>query len=220
MLRKLGIASLSTLIVLLVGMAFFAILRPVRVLPRMALAPGYVLVDQAGERLTNEDLRGKIVLYTFTFTGCGEGCPPLDAVMHGVRERVPEVDTDGVPVRLVTIALDAGPLETEDLRRAAARSGADGEVWRFATAEPALLKQTVGGGFGVYYEQLPDGAFRFDPVFVLVDGWGITRAQHRVGIPDAGALATQIQLLGNEVRASKGMARYAYEAAHLFACYP
>jgi protein SCO1 len=92
-------------------------------------------------------------------------------------------------------------------------------VWRFASGEARLVKQVVGGGFEVFYEPRGDGTVRFDPVFVLVDGWGITRAQHRVGIPDAELLADQIRLLGNEIRASTGVARYAYEAAHLFSCY-
>jgi protein SCO1 len=213
------IGATGTLVALLVGLAFFALAQPVRVLPRMALAPGYALVDQDGSRLTSEDLRGFVVVYTFAYSGCGERCEPIDRTMRELRDRLDEVDSGGVPVRLVTVSVDPEHDTPSRLREAAAARGADGEVWRFLTGDAAQVKQVVGGGFEVFYEPRAGGGVRFDPAFVVVDGWGLTRARHRVGIPDADHLADQIRLLGNEIRASTGVARYAYEAAHLFSCY-
>jgi protein SCO1 len=77
----------------------------------------------------------------------------------------------------------------------------------------------AGGGFEVYYEPDDEGGVRFEPAFHIVDGWGITRARHRAVVPDVDVLLAQLRLLGAEVRASTGVARLAYEAAHLFSCY-
>jgi protein SCO1 len=213
------VGAVLGLMALLVAVAFFAIAQPVRVLPRMALAPGYTLLDQQGARLTSEDLRGAIVLYTFASSGCGEACEAVHRTMREVRDRLREIDTGGVPVRLVTVTLDPAHDTPATLADRAAALGVDGEVWRYATGDGATIKQVVGGGFEVFYQPRPEGGVRFDPTFVLVDGWGIMRARHRVGMPAAETLADQIRLLGSEIRASTGVARYAYEAAHLFSCY-
>jgi protein SCO1 len=219
MKTKLLVGAVLGLMAVFVAVAFFAIAQPVRVLPRMALAPGYALVDQNGERLTSEDLRGNIVVYTFLHAGCGDACAEMNRTMRELAEQVGDLDTGGVPLRLVTISVDPEHDTPDHLRSAAPALGADGERWRFVTGDAATVKQVIGGGFGVFYEARPEGGVRFDPAFVLVDGWGITRANNRVGIPGAEVLAGQIRLLANEIRASTGVARYAYEAAHLFSCY-
>jgi protein SCO1 len=219
MKNKLLGGAILGLMAIFVALAFFAIAQPVRVLPRMALAPGYALVDQNGERLTSEDLRGSIVVYSFAYAGCGDACAAMNRTLQDLARQADELDTGGVPLRLVTISIDPDHDTPDHLRTAAPALGADGRTWRFATADAAVVKQVVGAGFGVFYEPRPEGGVRFDPAFVLVDGWGITRASNRVGIPDAATLADQIRLLGNEIRASTGVARYAYEAAHLFSCY-
>jgi protein SCO1/2 len=80
----------------------------------------------------------------------------------------------------------------------------------------------VGSGFGAFFEEQEDGSFRFDPTFVLVDGWGVVRGQYRyqTQVSDADKLVRHIGILGEELRNSKGVASLAYEAAHLFMCYP
>ena len=50
------------------GVMAFTIFEPIQVLPRIRLAPGFAMTDQAGDRLTSEDLRGEIVLYSFAYT--------------------------------------------------------------------------------------------------------------------------------------------------------
>ena len=68
--------------------------------------------------------------------------------------------------------------------------------------------------------QQEDGTFKFDPAFILVDGWGIMRAEYRTAAPEVDLIMRDIDLVTTEARNSTGAARYAYEAAHLFVCYP
>jgi len=196
-MRNLFAWGLSALpIAVVVALVGFATLRPLTVLPRLGPAPGFALTDQDGRPLTSEDLRGSVVLYSF-IAGCQPPC---------------------APVRLVTIAVD--PAATPDLRATAAMLGADPARWTLASGEPARLKQIVGTGFGVFYGPAAGGAVAVDPALVLVDGWGLVRADYRAPLPPADQVLRDLRLVTDEARQSTGLARYAYEAAHLFACYP
>lgn len=116
--------------------------------------------------------------YTFTYGRCEPPCFDLDAQMAEIARRVPlEADLGDTPFRLVTISFDPDHDTPEVLAAMAAEAGADGDRWRFATGDPATLKNVIGGGFKTFYEPLSDGTFRFDPSFVLVDGWGVIRGE-------------------------------------------
>lgn len=203
-----------------IGILAFAILRPIQVLPRITLAPGLALTDQNGARLTNEDLRGKIVLYNFTYTNCAAPCPQTSDTMRAVQDHLGEIDAGDIPIALVTISFDPARDTPEKLRAYAKQIGADAARWRIATGDATRLKYALGGGFNLYYAPNLDGTFTFDPMFVLVDGWGIIRAYYKTATPTTDRLTRDIRLIAQEARNSTGATRYAYEAAHLFLCYP
>lgn len=203
-----------------IGIFAFAIFRPIQVLPRITLSPGLALTDQNGARLTNEDLRGHIVLYNFTYANCAAGCPQTSDTMRAMQDRLGTIDAEGIPISLITISFDPNRDTTEQLRTYANRMGADASQWRIATGDATRLKYALGGGFNLYYAPNPDGTFTFDPLFVLVDGWGIIRAYYKTATPTTDRLLRDIRLIVQEARNSEGAARFAYEAAHLFLCYP
>ncbi len=216
--RWLGV---GTVIALAVGVFAFATLQPVKVLPRMQLAPGFALTDQDGATVTNESLRGHIVLYTFGFARCDDRCAILNTTMRQVQNGLGDLDLAGVPVKLITISFDAEhdtPAVLADYARAV---GADPTIWRFLTGDAIRLKHVLGGGFEVYYAPDDKGGFRFDPALVLVDWAGIVRAKYdlRTAAPEPERILEHIALLAKEARSSSGPARLAYEAAHLFLCY-
>lgn len=212
----------GVLAVLIAGLVAFVTIQPVQVLPRMTLAPAFDLHDQAGERLTSENQRGKLTLYSFTYTHCGAGCAQTGPAMQAIQERLRTVETYGVPVRLVTIAVDPARDTPERIAAYAETYGADREVWSIVTGDAARVKSVVGGGFEVYYDAdnvQPDGTFAFEPDYVLVDGNGVMRARYRTTDLDPETVARHLELVAREVRDSDGPARLAYEAAHLFVCY-
>lgn len=211
-----GSAAVIALVILLP--AGFALLRPVTVLPRIELAPGYDLADQTGRRFTSEDVRGSITLYSFTYAACPAPCYDVLDVMRQVQTALDTLETGGLPVRLVTVGFDHRGDSPDALAALAARAGADPDVWTFATGDSVPLLRAVRDGFGVYYEGLPDSTYRFSPAYVLVDGVGIVRADYRIGVPRADELVDAIARIAREARAD-GVARVMYEAAHFFACY-
>lgn len=210
----------GVLLLFLLGVVAFATLRPILVLPRITLAPGFSLTDQDGNRLTNEDMRGKLVLYNLTTSSCSTPCPQTSAVMQEVYARLPELQNRSVPIELVTISLDPGRDTPEVLRAFAAGLGADTAAWHFVTGPAERLKWVVGGGFRVYFDYKDDGRVVFDPAFMLVDGAGILRAEYRTATPGAERILSDIQLVLDEIEKSTGANKVAYEAAHLFMCYP
>lgn len=199
----------------------FAILQPIKVLPRIRVAPGYALTDQAGESFTSESARGSVTLYSFAPLDCGSRCDEIFSTVAEVRERVEtEVDLGEVEFRVVTIALADAPDPTA-LAAAAAASGADGEEWRWLGGPADRVRTVVGAGFRNFFEIEGDGAVEFEPGYALVDGNGVIRGEYRYRTvtDDADKIVSQLGSLGVELRHSGGAAGLAYEAAHLFSCY-
>lgn len=207
---------------LLTSVFAFAIFQPIQVLPRIRLAPGYTMTDAQGAPLTSEDMRGSIVLYHFSYLSCGDACDAAEETLSQVAERAADIDLDGRDFEVVTISFDPDRDTPELMNQRLADLGAPPSRTFATTADTNLLKTVVGSGFETWYEQQDDGSFSFDPVFVLVDGWGVIRGEYRYQVlaEDADRISRHIDLLGEELRNSEGAASVAYEAAHLFLCYP
>ena len=197
------------------------IFQPIKVLPRIRVAPGFALIDQSGESFNSETARGSVTLYTFSPPDCGAECTHINDTMRAVRDRVAaEVDLGDPGFEMVTIALADRPSPSV-LQDAATRSGADGDRWRWAGADWDHVRTVVGAGFRIWFEETDDGTVDFDPGFVLVDGNGVIRGEYhyRTISSDADKLVRQVGILADEIRYSSGAASLAYEAAHLFTCY-
>jgi protein SCO1 len=203
----------------------FNIFKPIIVLPRVGLAPGYAFTNQDGATKTSEDFRGKLTIYNFTYTGCGTGCPQTSLQMQALRSALAPIAGQDVKFALVTISIDPEYDTPAALNQYASQffSGAPSSVsWDFLTGDPTRTKYVVGGGFNVYYQARTNetSAIVFDPRYVLVDGWGVVRAEYRNQDLDQQRILRDIGYLESEIHNSQGAARYAYEAAHLFRCYP
>lgn len=205
----------------LFALAFwFAVARPVKVLPRIAPLAVFSLEDQYGLPLNSADLRGRMVFINFTYTGCGEECAAQRQSLVALRETLLAQGRLGSEVIFLTISFDPERDTRETLQTYAAQLAADRTNWRFATADPTSLKALIGGELGVYYGK-PDAAGRIahDQRVVLVDGNGILRARYRADALDQGKLLRDIGLVQQEL-GSSGLMRQVYEASHLFLCYP
>lgn len=214
--------ALAGVLVLVIAAAIaFAVFEPIQVLPRLRLAPGYALQDSSGSSFTSETVRGSVTLYTFSSVECDEDCAAIDDTMRTVRDEVTRsIDLGDTSFRLVTVVLDDSP-EPEQLQLVEGRIGADGESWSVIGGDPTTIRNTVGTGFGRYFEVDDDGV-RYDPGYVLVDGAGVIRGDYRYQTlaDDGDKLVRHIDILASELRYADGSAAVAYEAAHLFLCYP
>lgn len=215
-----GIYALASLLIL--SLLAFKVFQPIQVLPRMRLAPAFSFIDQDNQPLTSETQRGQFTLYSFTYTNCPAPCFNSNETIKEIMSRLGEVELNGVPVSFVTVSIDPDRDTPEVLKAYGESIGADFVNWKFATTtNKSLLKTVVGAGFETYYEDKGGGNFALDPGFVLVDGWGVIRAEYRyvTEVSDADRILRHLGVLADEVQNSKGSAKLAYEAAHLFLCY-
>lgn len=216
----IGIGVVAAALVL--GVMSFAIFEPIQVLPRIRLSPGFSLTDQVGATVTSEDLRGSVVVYTFTYGNCEEPCAAPEATMAAIADRIDEVDLGDTDVRFVTMSFDPARDDPAALAARAEHFGADGDRWIYAAPAPDQVRNIVGSGFKTWYDERDDGSFAFDPALILVDGWGIIRGEYRYQTlaADSDRVLRHIGILGEELRNSHGANSLAYEAAHFFLCYP
>jgi protein SCO1 len=210
-----------TLGLLLMGAAlWFAIARPVKVVPRIKALPAFALEDQYGLPLNSGDLLGRLVIVNFTYTGCGDDCAAQRQGLVSLREALRADGRLGSQVVFLTVSFDPARDTPAALQSYAAGLGADREAWRFGTGEPVELKALIGGELGIYYEQ-PDAAGRIEHEqdVILLDSNGVLRARYRGEALDQGRLLRDIGMVTEEL-ASTGAMRQVYEASHIFLCYP
>ncbi len=226
-LRKWGwMLAYGAISLVFVGAVAFKVLQPIQVLPRIRLAPGFSMIDHEGQPFTSEGMRGQVALYTFWYSRCPEPCfdvlPTMAYVAQHLKD-IPEIQQGNIPVAFVVISLDPQHDTPEVLAPYAQYyQEQTGQTWYFVThPDPQVLKTYVGMGFQVYYEPQPDGSIRFDPTYILVDGWGIIRGEYTYStvMSTRDRLMRHFRVLGEEILNSKGASKLAYEAAHLFLCY-
>lgn len=209
----LGLATLGLVL-------WFAVARPVKVLPRMAPLPPFALADQYGLPINSSDLAGRTVFINFTYTGCGEACAAQREALVALREQLRADGRLGAEVIFLTVSFDPARDTPVALQTYAAQLGADRTSWRFATGDARELKALIGGELGFYYGAADAaGAIEHDQRVIMVDRNGQIRAKYKAAALEPSKLLRDIGLVEQEL-GSSGAMRQVYEASHIFLCYP
>ena len=137
--------------------------------------PDFQMVDQQGKKVTNADLRGKVLVVDFIFTTCPTICPRLTERMATLGKQL-EADAD---IHLVSITVDPENDTPEKLAAYGSRYGAKPEQWTFLTGEPEHVRTTVLKGFKMAVRRLSDVNIDHAEKFVLVD-----KQMHMRGVYD------------------------------------
>ena len=117
-------------------------------------APELALVDQSGQPLTLTDLRGKVVLLTFTYSACAEVCPLITAAMVTLQQRLTAAERQQVFFLSVTAQPE---VDTPAVLYAYAnRLGVDLASWAFVTGPPQAV-QAVWQAFGLTVKRRAKG---------------------------------------------------------------
>ncbi len=224
-------------VVVLVGLVLaFLLIKPFKVLPYLAEAPAYSLVDQHGETVSSADLQGHVVLYDFIYTHCTTVCPAMTGQMLQIQKQLEKKGELGEDVILVSITFDPERDTPERLQTYSELMNTGPDSWLWLTGELIPIKQLVGGEFGVYFEQIPldeaaaDAAgltpeerengydFIHATVFTLVDEQGNIRAEYHE-LLDVDQIMRDIDLVVREKNA-QGVGRLLMQLAHLTRAYP
>jgi protein SCO1/2 len=153
----------------------------------------FSLIDQRGQVVSLSDLRGRVWVADFIFTGCQAACPMLSSRMRALQDFLDRREGElgqKLPVRLVSFSVDAEIDTPEKLREYAARFGADDRRWFFLTGSLAEVNRAVTGSMKIPFAKGGADIAAFDVMhgehFVIVDGQGRIRGYFD---PDAEGMA-------------------------------
>jgi len=227
-MKRLRTGGAIAFVLVAVAVFAFAVGRPIQVLPRVAAAPPFELMDPWGVPLLAPLESDRITLYTFGASRNEEGMAEVARVYREIGGALAEAGY-GDDVRFVYITVDPDFDTPQVLRQAAEALDADGlPEFTFLTGSWVAIRMAVGAGFGVYFEAAQDGGDAagaqnappaYDPVLIVVDADHTIRARYALGEATPQVLLRDMELLAKEASAT-GASRLVYEGAHLFLCYP
>lgn len=132
-------------------------------------APPFRLVDQNGDSLSLDALRGRVLVLDFIYTNCPGPCPMLTS-LHVKTQRALDPSLRD-RVRFVSITMDPVRDTPAALRAYADERGVDTANWSLLTGAPADVEAVVAAyGIGTIREQ--DGTIAHMVVTFLIDGTG------------------------------------------------
>jgi len=133
-------------------------------------APSLKLVDQDGRTVTNESLKGKVVLINFIYTSCDESCPIMVHKFMDISEEMK--DELGKNLVLVSITMDPERDSAEVLKAYAEKVKADTSYWSFLTGDKDVVAKTLKD-FNFFYQKNEDGSFGHGNSIILLDKKGV-----------------------------------------------
>lgn len=202
-------ALVTVLLAATLSIVWSAIAAP-QVLPRLRLAPGFGLHDPAGETVSSDSLRGSTLVVTFGPAQCDERCRAWGRTVATALPR------DLSPEQFQLVWIVTAPATPADLAALEGQLPAAPLPWRVLGTDDARQLELVLAGFRVPRVVSAAGSLP-DPILIIVDPAGIVRAEYRVS-PQSQVIAQDLAALKREIRESRGLRRYLYEAAHLFTC--
>ena len=144
-------------------------------LSKIGPAPGFTLTNQEGKPLSLKQLRGKVVVTTFIFTGCGSTCPLLTAKLISIQRRLGA--DSGARVYFAAISVDPLADTPQVLKRYAQAHGADLESWAFLTGDPTRISD-VAHRYGVFYKRQVGDEIDHTFLTSIIDQGGTLRVQY------------------------------------------
>ncbi len=129
--------------------------------------PGFVLMNQEGIEITEEDLKGNIVVADFFFTTCPSICPIMKTQMLRVNEEFATQED----FRIISISIDPRHDTIEVLKDYSQRLGASTAGWDFLTGDLDDILDLAQKGFLVSAaeDSTAPGGYIHSGAFILID---------------------------------------------------
>jgi protein SCO1/2 len=138
-------------------------------LPRYRSLPDFSLIDQAGNPVTLNDLRGKVWLADFVYTTCPGPCPIISAHMGRLQAKVPP------GTELVSFSTDPEHDTPQVLAAYAKRFHAQAH-WAFLTGPKDQVYDLIQNGFMLPIAAPQGAQIVHSTRIMLVDKTGQVRA--------------------------------------------
>lgn len=154
-------------------------------------APQIKLTNQDGKIVTNDDFKGKVVLFNFIYTNCKESCPIMTHKFMDIEKEMQAEIKKGL--RLVSITMDPERDTPEVLKNHAQSINANPEYWTFLTGDKAEVDKVLKD-FRFFYQKNEDGTFGHSNAIVMLDRNGVWKYNFNI-------LSVPIDILVERVRA-------------------
>lgn len=143
--------------------------------------PDFTFINQQGDTITNETLKGKVYIVDFFFTTCPTICTPMTRNLSQVYDRL----KNHKDFAIMSVTIDPNYDTQEVLATYAARYNASAPVWNFVRGNQEETYELAQKGFNAYVSPSSNEAIRFEHSgnFVLVDRDGYIRSR-KVKIDD------------------------------------
>ncbi len=132
---------------------------------REGKAPDFTLINQDGEKVSLEDLRGKVVVMTYIYASCRYTCPLLETRLLDLQEVFKE--RLGKDLVFVSLSFDPERDTPAVLREHARALGADTRNWFFLTGPKEEVEKTLKA-YGFFYEKQENGDFIHENRFTII----------------------------------------------------
>ena len=154
--------------------------------------PFFKLVNQLGDTVTSDDLKGYVYVTDFFFTSCQTICPKLSNRLSKMQTNY----KDEQRIKFVSITVDPLHDSVAVLKKYAEQFGAVPTKWWFLTGARDSIYKLGEKGFYLSVVDTSDGErnFTHDGHLVLVDGTGMIRGYY--GVLDD---STQMDSLYNNI---------------------
>lgn len=155
-------------------------------LPELGHVGPFALVNQQGEALSAENLRGKVWVAAFFFTRCPTICPRITRRLRALQIAA---QSGPQPPTLVSFSVDPDNDTPPVLLAYAKQYGADLRTWSFLTGDLDTVKRTVVDGFKLALDGKADpgaenGGIIHGSHLVLVDRQLTIRGYYRTDDED------------------------------------
>lgn len=144
-------------------------------LPKLFPVPSATLVDERGQNVALDAMKGGVTVYNFIFTHCTGTCPIMT---NNMRALTPLVEDDA-PVRFVSITVDPTRDTPQVLSDYAARVRNDPR-WKFLTGDRRTIVDVSVKGFKLTAgDPMPGGeALLHSSKFAVADRQGVIRGYY------------------------------------------
>lgn len=108
--------------------------------PPVSSLGSWHLLDEHGQTISDETLKGQVWIASFFFSRCPSICPVQQADFHKILEHVADLKSDDKkPIHLVSFSVDPAYDTPAVLKAYATRHSAPPGLWSFVTGDPAAL---------------------------------------------------------------------------------
>lgn len=114
-------------------------------------------INQLGERVSEKDFSGKVLVVTFMYPYCTRACPILASRMVNLSQLLRERGLQN-KVQLLSFNVDPEHGSPAMMAQFMAQYGANpnGELWQFLMGTSAQTEQVVKQGYHAGYERIPE----------------------------------------------------------------